>query len=658
MAATDPARPMRSRAARRLVAATLVAAAIGGFLLPIGQAAAAEYAMTTYAVYVVEPESGVIRVSVQVSFLNTFSDPSGQSSVFQDIRLGLHEHAAAVEAHDGSGALNVSTAVSGGVNVATVTLRTAVGYQEAASLTLTYELRDGDDPAIRIGEHLASFPVWGFGTKSAVSVDLPDDFEVRVDGDALPPSVAADRVILNSGAITDPTRWLAHVGAIRDPTYVTLQRAVPLSGGTADLQVRHWEDDPEWGETTLDLLTRALPRIEAAFGLPYPHQGPLVVTESVTGGGLGAEAVDGELAVGFFEPPFTMLHQVAHIWANEELATDRWILEGLASWAAAGVAGELELATPYDPAAVAGNLAADAFPLAEWTSEDRSAAAEAWAYAASWSLTNEAAGMAGDTGFPQALNRMASGLDGYDPLTAEASDGAAAAAPADSRAYLDHLDAVTEEPIVEALAERILGAGTDEVLVARASARTAYQALIDVAGDWGDPDPVRAAMVEWRFPDAEAEIAAASEWLIERDRLLFLIEQSGLTAPARLLAAYRTHGGRDAAWAEIDAERAVVTTHGDVADRVEAGLDPIQRVGLLPGPSAEERLAAAGTVFAGGDLRAAADQLASLDRDLGTATAGGLMRILGVIVVAGAAALAVGYALRRRRTTTDYTRQP
>ncbi|MGH2488433.1 MAG: hypothetical protein ACRDFR_02275, partial [Candidatus Limnocylindria bacterium] len=247
MAATVRARPVRSRAPR-LIAAALIAAAVGGLTFPIGQAAAAEYEMTTYAAYVAEPESGVIRVSVQVAFLNTFADASGQASVFQDIRLGTHEQAAAVEAHDGSGALNVSTAVSGGVNVATITLRTPVGYQEAASLTLTYELRDGDDPAIRIGDHLVSFPVWGFGTRSAVSVDLPADFDVRVDGDALQASVAADRAVLNSGLIADPTRWLAHVGAIRDPVYVTLQRAVPLDGGTADLQVRHWEDDPEWGE--------------------------------------------------------------------------------------------------------------------------------------------------------------------------------------------------------------------------------------------------------------------------------------------------------------------------------------------------------------------------------------------------------------------------
>lgn len=649
---------MRSRAPRRLVAAALIAAVIGGLTFPVRPAAAAEYEMVTYAVYVAEPEAQTIRVNVQVQFTNTFADPSGQTSVFQEIRLGIHEHAAAVEAHDGNGALNVSTAVSGGVNVATITLRTAVGYQEAASLTLTYELRDGDDPAIRIGDHLMSFPAWGFGTRSAISVDLPADFEVRVDGDALQASVEADRAILNSGTIADPTRWLAHIGAIRDPVYATLQQAVPLAGGTADLQVRHWEDDAEWGEATLDLLVRALPRLEAVLGLPYPQQGPLVVTESVTGGGLGAEAADGEVAVGFFEPPFTLLHQVAHVWANEELATDRWMFEGLASWAAARVSAELELATPYDPAAVAANLEAQAFPLAEWTSEDRSAESEAWAYATSWSLTDEAARMAGDAGFQQTLNRMAAGLDGYDPLTAETSDDASAASVADSHAYLDHLDAVTDEPVVEALAGRILGEGTDAVLAARATSRTAYQALLVLAGDWGDPAPVRAAMVEWRFPDADAEMAAAGEWLIERNRLLFLIERSGLTAPDRLLAAYRTHGGGASAWSEIDAERAVVAAHAEVTERLAAGLNPIQRVGLLIGPSPEDRLAAAGTAFAAGDLRAAADELASLDRDLEAATAGGLFRILAVLVAVGGALVLGSYALRRRRTTTDYTRQP
>jgi hypothetical protein len=69
-------------------------------------------------------------------------------------------------------------------------------------------------------------------------------------------------------------------------------------------------------------------------------------------------------------------------------------------------------------------------------------------------------------------------------------------------------------------------------------------------------------------------------------------------------------------------------------------------------------LATAATAFAEGDLMTAADELASLNQDLATATAGGLVRILGVIVAVGVAVLLATVALRRRRSGTDYTPEP
>ncbi len=83
---------------------------------------------------------------------------------------------------------------------------------------------------------------------------------------------------------------------------------------------------------------------------------------------------------------------------------------------------------------------------------------------------------------------------------------------------------------------------------------------------------------------------------------------------------------------------------------------PASACSSVPVPS--ERLATAATAFAAGDLRVAADELASLSRDLGTATAGGLARLLGLLVAIGAVVLITTYALRRRRTGTDYTPEP
>jgi len=645
---------VRGRARTLLVLLVLAVA----LTAPAARVAGAEYTMVTAASYAVDPAAGKIAITVEIDFKNTFAAPAGQVSVFKEIRLAIHDHAAVVAAHDATGALNAAVAVSSGVNVVTITLRSGVEYNQTAHLTLTYELHTGDDPAIRIGTHLVTFPAWGFGTASTVAVTLPSDFEVRVDGDALAATTEGDVTTLASGAIANPIAWLAKIGATRRPTFDTIQQAVPLQGGTADVQVRHWTDDPEWGQATMDLLVQALPLLEEAFGLPYPASGPLVVTESVSGGGLGQEPADGELAIGFDEPAFTVLHQAAHVWANDGLATDRWINEGLASWAAAQAAADLEVALPYDPAKVATDGAANAFPLADWSAKDQPPAAESWAYAEAWAVTNQVDVLIGADNLRLALRRIAAGLDGYDLVTT-VPDPTSTPAPVDSRAYLDQLDAVSDAGVVEAIAPAVLG-GLMAVgeLADRTEARTAHDALLERAGSWGDPGPVREAMVEWRFDDALTEMAAATEWLDSRDVLLSEIEAAGLTPPDRLMTVYLTDGGGAAAKAEVVAEGAVVAAYNDVAAAVDEGLGPVAQVGLMIGPSPEERLATAAGDFAAGDLGAAAAELASLRQDISTATAAGLVRILALLAAAGAGVVLVSIFLRRRRPGTDYTPEP
>ena len=154
--------------------------------------------------------------------------------------------------------------------------------------------------------------------------------------------------------MSDPSRWLARVTATLPSSYVTVERQVPLSQGTVDVQVRAWSDDPAWGRRTLRLLTDALPRLDEAIGLPYGPTGPLVIVESLPESGAVLRepaASDVDIAIGYTEPAFTVLHQVAHLWLPATLAADRWMREGFASHAAAQVATALDVDLPFDPAA-------------------------------------------------------------------------------------------------------------------------------------------------------------------------------------------------------------------------------------------------------------------------------------------------------------------
>jgi hypothetical protein len=617
--------------------------------------AADAYKLATTVHYAVDPAAGSIAVTVDVTFTNETPDPKGAFSVFETVPLAIHDIAASVAARDAKGALKVEVARNAqDVNVATVTLRDPLRYQKQATFSLTYQLPDGKDAAVRVRPSVVIFPVWSFGTSSQVTVDLPADYEVRADGDALTASREGDVTHLTSGPIADPTHWLALVSADRATAMVTASRSVPLSGGTVDLQVRSWADDAAWGDRTVDLLAGALPRLEKAIGLRYQRQGPLVVVEALPQvGGLGEPAPDAQdLQIAFDQPPFTVLHQAAHVWLGESFASDRWIREGLASHYAAIVARELKLALPYDPVKRATELKAAALPLADWPA-DATADQDSWAYAASWAEADRLAAAVGEDKLRLALQRVAAGQSAYDanaatPLVAPAASGGLVPA-VDSRRLLDQLEITSGSSLTDEFAVNVFTPDVADELAARTKARTAYAVLLAAAGDWGAPDPVRAAMAGWNFEDATKEMSAASTWLRDRDDLLRAVTAAGLSSPHQLQDRYRTSGGGADARDELNAERAVVTDYVSTLDSVNASRGVVERIGLLGGQDPAAMLASANGLFADGNLRDAAEAISGARGRLEGAQVNGLLRLLSLLLLIVVVGAAIVFLVRRQR---------
>ena len=450
-------------------------------LLPAAPADAAEYQMQTVATYVVDPAAGEIAVSVDVTFTNTLPDPPGQLSAFTHVDLAIHDGASQVVAEDDAGALQVEVEARDGAQVASVRTRARVRYNKSVSFALTYLLVDAAAPGLHVRPGVVKFPAWGFGTSSEVSVQLPAGYEVRADGDPMVSSVEGTGLRLSSGPIPDPASWLALITAVHPADYVTQSASVALASGTVDLQVRSWSDDTAWGDRALALLVRGLPLLEEAIGLPYPRVGPLVVIEVAAGetsGGVVPPATS-EIQVAFDGTPFTLLHQAAHIWISEELATDRWILEGLASHYAARVAPELEVELPYDPVQRTADLAAEARPLVSWPGGAASGSAEAYGYAASWALADRIATTVGEARLRMALARIVAGVSAYDPFDPDAvgTDGRPYP-PVDTRRLLDQLAAVSAADVSDLLRETAFGPDAATELAQRELVREMYRRLV------------------------------------------------------------------------------------------------------------------------------------------------------------------------------------
>lgn len=647
---------MRGRFSPLAVALALLLGSIAPLgLAPLGAApiarAADAYQLATKVHYVVDPDARSIAVSIDVTFTNLTPDPKGAFSVFETVPLAVHDVAASVAAKDGQGDLKVSVARSkDDVNVATVTLRDPLRYKKQATFQLTYQLPDGKDASVRVRPSVVIFPVWSFGTGSEVTVDLPAAYEVKSDGDQLTAARDGNVTHLTSGTIADPAHWLAVVTADRETAMTTAQQSVPLAGGTVDLQVRAWADDAAWGQKTLTLLAGALPRLEKAIGLRYARQGPLVVSEALPGtGSLGEAEPDVEdLRIAFDQPPFTVVHQAAHVWLDESFASDRWIREGLASHYAAVVARELKVPLPYDPAQRAAATKAKAFPLADWNT-NATADQDAWAYPAAWALIDRLASSIGEDKLQLALRRVAAGVGAYEPVAGELpAQDAALVAAVDSQRLLDQLETVSGRSLAAEFAD-VFSDDTKAQLEARAQARAAYDGLRTAAGDWGTPAPVRAAMEGWNFSDATKAIAAARAWLTDRDALLQAIERAGLSTPRQLREQYRTNGGGTDARDELNAEQAVVADYQAATDRANASRSVFERIGLLGGREPAEQLASANGMFGDGNLRGAAEAVSEARGRLDGAQVNGLLRLLSllllVVVVAGIAV----YLIRRPR---------
>jgi hypothetical protein len=627
---------------------------------PAAGARVAEYRMATVVHYTVDPVAGSIAVAVAVDFTNILPNPSGQVSGFDRIDLALHTGASQVVAADAKGSLAVSIGSRDGVEVASVTPRSRVRYHESVAFTLSYRLKDGSAPEVHVRDEVVKFEAYGFGTSSQVIVDLPVSYQARADGSPMVADAAGGTLRLDSGAIGEPDSWLALVTASRPTSYVTHAASVALASGTVDLQVRAWTSDAAWGQRTLTMLAAALPRLEQAIGLPYPRVGPLVVTETVgTEGSVDEPASSGaELQVGFDELPFMLLHQAAHIWINDGLASDRWIREGLASHYAARVAVQLGESAPYDPTVRASELASTGQPLTAWRSGDPGATGDAYAYAASWAFIERIARAVGETHLSEALQRVVAGTSAYDAAAPDASAAAARGfAPLDSRGLLDQLAAVSPADLAGPFGEVILGPASAGELEQRAAARVDYRKLADAAGDWGVPDPIRAAMAAWRFDLARPGIAAATRWLAGRDALVSKVAGAGLTTPSELRARFVADGGGPDARAELHAERAVVDSYIAQRKRATAQSGPLDQVGMFGADDPARLLAEAKSSFGQGDLRAAAKALDLLALQLDRVPTNGAVRIASGAVLLGVIGLIVGRKARRRGGS-HYTAAP
>ncbi len=667
-----------ARQAMALVGAVILAVATTTAVTPSATVAARTPALALVgtAVYDVQPEQHRVHVTLDLVVTNRTHETVTTRFVYDHANLTvLPGTTGFLATNNGS---KVAVSVVSHSNRSTLlaipfTKRLASG--RSTNLRLVFDLPDpGGDPTrqIRVGDALVAFPVWAFGTTgtpgSSVSVRFPTGYQVQVVAGQLPPPVtAADGTVsLTSAVLADPFKLSAYVVADRPSAFDQHSLTAVVEGRPVSLIVRAWGDDAAWGRRVDGVLQQGLPALGGLIGLPYPWTVPIGVEESV-GRSLGGYAgvfdpASSIIRVAYDADAGVVLHEAAHLWFNGRLFADRWIVEGFATWAGAGVAAQLQL--PGRPVVLDATLLAAAIPLNAWptpTAGQATGPAEAYAYAASAELARRIAALAGPRGLQAVFVAAANHESAYDPAGSRSgsslngSGTSGTSGQGSSTDWRGLLDLLAERAGVDATGlwrTWVVRPAELGLLDARAAARADYATLQRAAGDWTLPASLRAALTVWQFDAAEAQLAGLRRVLAGRDELTAAVAatDAGLELPTSLRAAFE-QGDVSAALSEAATERAIID---QVVAATRAARDPaadgfLGRVGLF-GQDPTGALAAARSSFAQGDLAAA--QSRAIDaRNLwvGAADLGGFrLRMVVAFVLVGLGVLIVGARLRPR----------
>jgi hypothetical protein len=652
-------RRLRSIGATAVLVA-LVASPAAGFLpaavpgsAPAAVAAASGLSMNADARYVVDPAKQRVHVRVQLTATNHLHDTKTHRYFFDRTYLAVQP-----------GTTNFKITSSGVKPHVAVTarhtsyslLRIEFGKQLPAgssrTFILTFDIPDpGGAPTrtIRIGTSLVSFGAWGFGGKEgaaggSVTVVFPPGFTIDVNAPVLgqPTTDAAGNVVYASGRLDDPLKFFAYFVADRPSDLRETSLTVTIDGRPVSIALRAWPDDPAWATRVGSLLTRGLPALGEAIGLPWAVQGPLAIEEAVSRSTTGFAGrynpPEGRIEIAYYAGTFVVLHEAAHAWFDGSLLADRWASEGFASWYA------VKAAAAIGEKKVTGDLLTPALdklrvPLNAWGPAGSTGGgdAEEAEYASALTLAGliaERAGPGLSTVWRSIHDRQAA----YQPTGTGVGPEATDAAP-DWRGLLDMLEDGTGQSFADLWSTWVVRPTEASLLVDRAAARARYETVVTRAGDWHLPRVVRDAMRAWQFAQANQLLAGAERALDDRDAVAAAAATAGLGVPDTMRTAFEGERGFAAASAEGGAELAAIAAFGAASASLPSNPDLLQVIGLWNADPAGV-LAQSASAFASGDLSVSVQDSALAKATWTSARDTGRNRVLAV--TASLAALLLG----------------
>lgn len=652
-------------APKRVMLAALVALLTLGF----AGSARAELRTETEITYTADVDQGRLHLEGRLVLTNLTEDVREGDTVtrffYDEIQLTVPETMQNLQASSSGEVL--SHRITSGVetdgqlySTAVISLGRQLHFRETMEIALEFEI-PGDPPrsqtTFRINPAYINFAVVAWGDPGLVTVNVvtPSSFDLELTGsDWDETRTEGSNTIHTYTAIEDLADFLIHVTGYNDSLLVA--RSVTVED--IELVVRAWPDDDEWSAGVSTAVASGLPTLMELIGLPWRLQEPLPLKESaeVSLAGYGGWYLLEESVIELSEwaDPHTVLHELSHVWFNQDLFLGRWINEGLAEVYSVQATVDASLSEPGDLRVDQGPIDVPGVgPLNDWrfpgeigqVDPDEIRAKEEYGYTASQWVIQEISDAIGFEAMAEVLAAADADLIAYrgapPPERVDPGD--------DWRRLLDLAEELGGAKVTRDLFTRYV---TDEDLTERYETRTLYDELVAAGDGWLPPLYVREPMAAWAFDAAAARITEADTILEDRLEVESNLTTLGVNLPGTLEDAY------ESATATLDevgllADQMVVATEGlvDARSNLRAERSLLMDIGLL-GTDVDAEFAEALEELENEHYETAVSEARHIIELLAEAEQAGQLRLGlaagGLVVIVGATVLIV---LRRRRAT-------
>lgn len=211
-----------------------------------------------------------------------------------------------------------------------------VWYGDVFEFTVEYD--------IMVNQNTAVFNIWDNTDNATAKIIIPDEYEIYANKQNCVITPLKDMYVLDPGNLGKNVAPIT-IDLVRHTELNSMTETVNLKEKDVLVTVRYWDGEEQWAEHVMDTTFRGLVMLEDIWGVAYPANYDITITESSMGETAGYGGLNNwsnGISLLHTSRDITLIHELTHYWTESCSFEQLWMDEGYANFYAIRVLEELD----------------------------------------------------------------------------------------------------------------------------------------------------------------------------------------------------------------------------------------------------------------------------------------------------------------------------